>query len=283
MILFGQSEWLLPLCLVVWSFLCLFRLFLLTTPFEVQKNSALPYRILASLGFKKQEEREDVLGRIFLDPFFILFLVLGTFYLAVEFFQSSAFLNDHLIAVFWGSRAALNVESGSLFLTLQPLFFPFLCGLMFALFSSYGLNKKVNHSVSLCFMALFVILLFILGWSPAQETMSGYMQRASMGGFWMASLPYILGFLILSISSKAVFDGFLNQWLNLLCSASLLLSMAFVDMNHALSQQSQAILLNGWVILGLLNGPVIYETQTQYDIYRAFKEKLDFGTKIEHS
>ncbi len=282
---FSGTNWLLPLFLTVWALLGLFRLFVLTTPFQGKKNASLPVKILASLGLKKQERREDILMRVFMNPFLLMFISFGVSFLFIEYLTYKPLLQDHLVASFWGHVASVNVRSGSVFLALECIFFPFLCGLIFMLFCSHAIHTGKNMYAAFGFSGVFLAfaVLHVFSGSTDDALMSSYMTRVSVGGFWLASMPYFLGLLIAAIPAVLFFDGLRGVSISSVFLSLILLSMGIVDMNFAANGMTQALLLTGWIICGLVTGPVIYKVQGDYHAYRGFKENLDFGTKIEHS
>lgn len=280
---FDTVTWFIPFLLVVWSLLSLSRLISLTTPFQNLPDKGLPNKILSTLGFKKQEQRENVLIHVFMHPHNLLFIILGVAYLGLEVLNSSFFMQDHLTAVFWGSSAALNVRDGSFFMALQNLFLPFLCGILFILFQSLSLKTSQAKVIALCFMGLCLLLALLAGVQQGEEGMSGYMMRASAGGFWLASLPYILAVMVLSVTTQAVFDGFQDVKVLWFASLCIFVSMVMADMIFVNSAAAQSLVLMGWIACGVLSGPVLYKTRDVFAAYSGLKERLDFRTKIEHS
>lgn len=281
--LFSGSAWLVPLFLTFWALLSLFRLFVLTTPFQGSDKKTLPNKILASLGLKKQERREDVLIRIFMNPYLIGFIFAGVAYLCLEFLTYKPLLQDHLAASFWGHAAAVNVQSGSIYLALQSIFFPFLCGLVFILFCSHASSGVQNSYAALGFSVVLLLLLATFAVEPEVGGLSSYMARVSIGGFWLASLPYCMGFLVISIPALMLYDGIRDCAVPFFSAALILLSMALIDMHFSAGGASQALILSGWMVAGLITGPLVYRSQGEYLAYRGLKENLDFRTKVEHS
>lgn len=281
---FSGANWLLPLFLTAWALLGLFRLFVLTTPFQSQGGTSLPVKILATLGIKKQERREDILMRVFMNPFLLMFIFSGVVFLLTEFLTYRPLLQDHLVASFWGHAAVVNVQGGSVLLALECVFFPFLCGLVFMLFCSHATDSGKNAYAALAFSVVFlgIAAMHAVG-GQADDAMSSYMTRVSVGGFWLSSMPYFLGFLIAIIPAVLFFEGIRGAFMPGMFLSLILLSMGIVDMNFAAGGSAQALLLTGWIICGLIAGPVVYTVRGDYLAYRGFKENLDFRTKIEHS
>ena len=280
---FGDTSWFLPLCLLFWGGACIFRLLSLTCSFSTHAIKILPQKLIYMLGLSRQIEKEHVLSRIFLNPLSLIWGVLGISYLCMVFFSMSAPSLSDDIRAFW-SEAGVEEYSGFLIADqFSAVSFPLLCGLLFVLTQSYGAKKENAYLaafISSLFLVVYISFAFFFG---SENGESGFLLRSELGGFWLASLPYILGALVVSVSAFSVMEGLGRMVIPFLFLAVLMISIGIVDLYVPVSGMTQSVLLASWVSCGFMHGYVLQDTQKTYSFYAALKQKLDTGTKIEHS
>ena len=251
------NSWLLPFFLIVWGFMGLFRLVTLTTQFEgFGNNRALPARILATLGLMKQRKRDDILTAVFLTPGSLVFM-----FCAFVFLGLALSLPGHI----------------------DNAYFPFLCGLIFAVCQTHCLNDAAVRKLALLFLLILFAVLGLIPFVSDVSASSGFLSRAALGGFWYAALPYLLGMLVLGPAVHAAFDGMEAARFPLIVQVRVFVAMALIDLVLPLGPATHAAVLVGWAAAGLLSGSTLFSVHNVYAHYAQLKDKLDFGTKIEHS
>lgn len=284
---FMDTPWYVPLCLIVWSGLCLSRLFALSVTFEYGSLRLLPQKLLYFLGIAQQEEREATLARIFFFPPFLLLAALAGFYLAFSFSVAGTDSLPLAVQDFWGTVKGDGAQGNIIapHTILANANFPVLLGLIFFLAVSYAGDKRGAQIATLTAALFYLTYSFfpLLRAGEGGAESPAFLLRAQAGGFWYASLPYLMGAAVLGAPLHALAQGFKGAFIPFVVTAATLFSMGVTDLYERPGALSSCLCLTGWMIGGFCFGMVAHETGRATQLYVRIKESLDFGTKIEQA
>ena len=158
----NHTYWFLPFILLIWGFVGMSRIIVLTTPFDGFSGNGLSRKILRSLGFFKQAHKDIILSSAFCNS-----IVATIFSLMLVCFVIIG-LNPNLpqtefIFITGSLSSSLDpVAQSHHFFVMNALYGPFLIAIISIILLTYPLAPREIYFVMGCLLVFSVGLVFLL-------------------------------------------------------------------------------------------------------------------------